>query len=59
MPKVGIEDRKGFVSQTDSSKVDEDDVNLPISPMESINQVPDVESGFGDSTGTSEHLIPG
>ena len=26
--------------------------------MESVNQVPDVESGFGDSTGTSEHLIP-
>ena len=50
LPKVGIEDRKGFVSQADSSKVDEDDVNLPISPMESINQVPDVESGFSDST---------
>ena len=58
MPKVGIEDRKGDVSQADSSKVDEDDVNLPIPPMESVNQVPDVESGFSDSTGTSEHLIP-
>ena len=58
MPKVGFEDRKGVVSQADSSKVDEDDINLPIPPMESVNQVPDVESGFSDSTGTSEHLIP-
>ena len=58
LPKVGFEDRKGVVSQADSFKVDEDDVNLPIPPMESVNQVPDVESGFNDSTGTSEHLIP-
>ena len=58
LPKVGIEDRKGDVSQADSSKVDKDDVNLPIPPMESVNQVPDVESGLSDSTGTSEHLIP-
>ena len=58
LPKVGFEDRKGVVSQADSSKADEDDVNLPIPPMESVNQVPDVESGFSDSTGTSEHLIP-
>ena len=46
------------MSQADSSKADEDDVNLPIPSMESVNQVPDVESGFSDSTGTSEHLIP-
>ena len=58
LPKVGFEYRKGVVSQADSSKVDEDDSNLPIPPMESVNQVSDVESGFGDSTGTSEHLIP-
>ena len=58
LPKVGFEDRKGVVSQTDSFKVDEDDSNLPIPPMESVNQVPEVESGFSDSTGTSEHLIP-
>ena len=58
MPEVSIEDRKGDVSQADSSKVDEDDVNLPIPPMESVNQVPDVESGFYDPTGTSEHLVP-
>ena len=54
LPKVGFEDRKGVVS----SKVDEDNINLPIPPMESVNQVPDVESGLSDSTGTSEHLIP-
>ena len=58
LPKVGFEDRKGVVSQTDSSKVDEDNINLPIPPMESVNQAPDVESGLSDSTGTSEHLIP-
>ena len=58
LPKVGIEDRKSDVSQADFSKVEEDDVNLPIPPMESVNQVPDVESGLSDSTGTSEHLIP-
>ena len=58
MPKIGFEDRKGDVSQADSSKVDEDDTNFPISPMESVYQVPDVESGLSDSTGTSEHLVP-
>ena len=58
LPKVGFEDRKGVVSQADSFKVDEDDSNLLIPPMESVNQVPEVESGFSDSTGTSEHLIP-
>ena len=58
LPKVDFEDRKGDVSQADSSTVDEDNSNLPIPPMESVNQVPDVESGFSDSTGTSEHLIP-
>ena len=58
LPKVGFEDRKGVVSQADSSKIDEDNINLPIPPMESVNQVPDVESGLSDSAGTSEHLIP-
>ena len=58
LPKVGFEDRKGDVSQADSSKVDEDNINLPIPPVESVNQVPDVESGLSDSTGTSEHLVP-
>ena len=55
LPKVGFEDRKGDVSQADSSKIDED---FPIPPMESVNQVPDVESGLSDSAGTSEHLVP-
>ena len=58
LPKVGFEDRKGDVSHVDSSKADEDDINLPIPPMESVIQVPDVESGLSDPTGTSEHLIP-
>ena len=58
LPKVGFEDRKGDVSQADSSRVVEDDTNFPIPPMESVNQVPDVEFGLSDSTGTSEHLIP-
>ena len=58
LPKVGFEDRKGDVSQADSPKVNEVDSNLPIPPIESVNRVPDVESGFSDSTGTSEHLIP-
>ena len=58
LPKVRFEDRKGVVSQADSSKVDEDDINLSIPPMESVNQVPDVESGLSDSAGTSEHLVP-
>ena len=58
MPKVGFEDRKGDVSQADYSKVDGDDIRFPIPPMESVNQVPDVESGPSDSTGTSEHLVP-
>ena len=56
LPKVGFEGKKGDVSRADSSKVDEDDINLSIPPMESVNQVPDVESGFNDSTGTSEHF---
>ena len=58
LPKVGFEDKKGDVSQADPSRVDEDDTNLPIPPMKSVNQVPDVESGLSDSTGTSEHLVP-
>ena len=58
LPKVGFEDGKDDVSQADSFKVGEDGSNLPIPPMESVNQDPDVESGFSDSTGTSEHLIP-
>ena len=57
LPKAGFEDKTGDLSQADSSRVNED-TNLPIPPMESVSQVPDVESGLSDSTGTSEHLIP-
>ena len=57
LPKVGFEDKTGDVSQADSSRVNED-TNLSIPPMESVNQVPDIESGLSDSTGTSEHLVP-
>ena len=56
LPKVGFEDRKGDVSQIDSSKLDKD--NSPIPPMESVDQIPDVESSLSGSTGTSEHLVP-
>ena len=58
LPKVGFEDEKGDVSQTDPSRNNEVDTNLPIPPMESVSQVPDDESGLSGSTGTSEHLIP-
>ena len=58
LPKVGFKDKKGDVSQADPSRVNEDDTNLPIPPMESVNQFPDVESGLSGSTGTSEHLVP-
>ena len=56
LPKVGFEDRKGDVSQIDSSKLDEDNNSIP--PMESVDQISDVESGLSGSTGTSEHLVP-
>ena len=58
LPKVGFEDKKGDVSQADPSRIDEDNTNLPIPPMESVSQVPDDESGLSSSTGTSEHLVP-
>ena len=53
-----VSQTKSVRFQSELPKVGEDDINLPIPPMESVNQVPDVESGFSDSTGTSEHLIP-
>ena len=57
LSKFGFEDKTGDVSQADSSRVNED-TNLSIPPMESVNQVSDIESGLSDSTGTSEHLVP-
>ena len=58
LPKVGFEDEKSDVSQADPSSIDKVDTDPPIPPMESVSQVPDDESGFNGSTGTSEHLVP-
>ena len=58
LPKFGFEDDKGDVSQADPSSIDKVDTDPLIPPMESINQVPDNESGLNGSTGTSEHLVP-
>ena len=58
LPKVDFEDEKSNVSQADPSSIEEVDVDSHTPPMESVSQVPDNESGFDDSTGTGEHLIP-
>ena len=58
LPKVDFEDEKSNVSQTDPSSIEEDDTGSHTPPRESVSQVPDNESGFDDSTGTSEHLVP-
>ena len=58
LPKVDFEDEKSEVSQADPSSIVKVDTDPPIPPMESVSQVPDDESGFNGSTGTSEHLVP-
>ena len=58
LPKVGFEGEKSDVSQTDPSNIEEVDIDSHTPPMESVSQVPDNESGFDDSAGTGEHLIP-
>ena len=58
LPKVDFEDEKSEVSQADPSSIVKIDTDPPIPPMESVSQVPDDESGFNGSTGTSEHLVP-
>ena len=58
LPKVGLEDGKGDVSQADPSSIDKVDTDPPIPPMESVSLVPDDESGLNGSTGISEHLVP-
>ena len=58
LPKVGFEGEKSDVSQPDPSSIEEVDTDSHTPPMESVSQVPDNESGFDDSTGTGEHLIP-
>ena len=58
LPKVGFEGEKSDVSQADPSSIEEVDTDSHTPPMGSVSQVPDNESGFDDSTGTGEHLIP-
>ena len=58
LPKVDFEDEKSDVFQADPSNIEEVDIDSHTPPMESVSQVPDNESGFDDSTGTGEHLIP-
>ena len=58
LSKVGFEDEKSDVSQPDSSNVERVNTDSHTPPMESVSQVPYDESGFDDSTGTGEHLIP-
>ena len=55
--KVGFEDEKSDVSQADLSSIEGVNTDSHVPSMESLGQVPDNESGFDDSTGTSEHLI--
>ena len=58
MPEVDFKNEKSDISQTDPSSIEEVDTDSHTPPMESVSQVPDNESGFDDSTGTGEHLIP-
>ena len=58
LPKVGFEDEKSDVSQADPSSIERVNTDSHVPPMESVGQVPDNESGFDDSTGTGEHMIP-
>ena len=58
LPKFGFEDEKGDVSQANPSSIEKVDTDSHTPPIESVSQVPDNESGFDDSAGTGEHLIP-
>ena len=58
LPEVGIEGEKSDVSQANPSSIEKVDTDSHTSPMESLSQVPDNESGFDDSTGGGGHLIP-
>ena len=58
LPKVGFEGEKSDASQANPSSIKEVVIDSNTPPMESVSQVPDNESGFDDSTGTGEHLIP-
>ena len=58
MPKVGFEGEKSDVSQANPSSIEKVDTDSDTPPIEPVSQVPDNESGFDDSTGTGQHLIP-
>ena len=58
MPKVDFENEENDVSQANPSSIDKVNTDSHTPPMESVSQVPDNESGFDDSTGTGEHLVP-
>ena len=58
LPKVGFEDEKSDVSQAHPSSIERVNTDSHVPPIESVGQVPGNESGFDDSTGTGEHMIP-
>ena len=58
LPKVGFEGEKSDVSQANPSSIEEVNIDSHTPPMESVSQVPENKSGFDDSTGTGEYLIP-
>ena len=58
LPKVGLEDEKSDVSQTEPSNIERVNIDSHVPPIESVGQVPGNESRFDDSTGTGEHMIP-
>ena len=58
MPKVGFEDEKTDVSLANLSSIERVNTDSHVPPIESVGQVPGNESGFDDSTGTCEHMIP-
>ena len=50
LPKVGLEDEKVDVCQTDPSSDERINTDFHVSPIESVGQVPGNESRFDDST---------
>ena len=58
LPKVGFEDGKSDISQPDPSSDERVNTDSNVPPIELVVQIPDNESGFDDSTGKGEHMIP-
>ena len=58
LPKVGFQGEGSDVSQANASSIEKVNTDSHTPPTESVSQVPGNESGFDDSTGTGEHLIP-